>query len=137
MDERGLRELLRRDLTWLFNATHAAVQMDLSDYPEVERSVLNYGIPELTGRTLSSIRLERLGQDILEAVKRFEPRLLEESVEIEVRKNSVEFGTAALCFHIWAELYAEPAPLQLRLRTDVDIEEGRVAVHDMMDVEKG
>ena len=44
-----LRECVRRDLTWLLNTTHLAALQDLSEQPEVQRSVLNYGMPGLRG----------------------------------------------------------------------------------------
>ena len=58
-----LRDAVKRDLAWLFNTTHLAASQDLSDYPYVEQSVLNYGLPDLSGKTLAGIddkELERL-----------------------------------------------------------------------------
>jgi len=50
-----LREAVLRDLAWLFNTTHLAVAEDLSNYPYVARSVLNFGMPELTGATVAGL----------------------------------------------------------------------------------
>src|SRR5258708_32270844 len=50
---RRLREGVLRDLAWLLNATNMAVLEDLTDYPYVAQSVLNYGMPGLR-RTLLS-----------------------------------------------------------------------------------
>jgi len=52
---RRLREGVLRDLGWLLNATNMAVLEDLTDYPHVARSVLNYGMPGLAGTLVSSI----------------------------------------------------------------------------------
>ena len=50
-----LRECVRRDLTWLLNTTHLAALEDLTEQPEVQRSVLNYGMPDFAGRTASTV----------------------------------------------------------------------------------
>src|SRR5438105_3498426 len=58
-----LRESVRRDLSWLFNTVNLAATDDLDDYPEVQRSTVNFGLPDLAGRTASSVdraALERL-----------------------------------------------------------------------------
>src|SRR6185295_13455985 len=58
-----LRESVRRDLTWLFNTVNLAATCDLEAYSQVQRSSLNYGLPDLAGRTASSVdkaALERL-----------------------------------------------------------------------------
>jgi type VI secretion system protein ImpF len=46
-----LREGVRRDLTWLLNTPNLATVQDLENYPEVAGSTLNFGIPDLAGRT--------------------------------------------------------------------------------------
>ena len=58
-----LRECVRRDLTWLLNTTNLAALEDLDEHPQVARSVLNYGMPDLAGHIASSVdvrALERL-----------------------------------------------------------------------------
>jgi type VI secretion system protein ImpF len=139
VNEAQLRSLLRRDLTWLFNATRPASfgpDIDLAQHPEVQRSVLNFGIPALTGRTLSSVQVEELEQSVTQALCWFEPRLIAESLQVRVLKGSREFGAAALVFDIEAEMWAEPLPLRLHLRSEVDLESGRVAIHDTVREER-
>ena len=48
-----LRESVRRDLSWLFNTGNLAATDDLENYPEVQRSTVNFGLPDLAGRTVS------------------------------------------------------------------------------------
>src|SRR5579864_228685 len=55
---RRLREGVLRDLGWLLNATNMAVLEDLSEYPQVARSVVNYGMPALAGSLASSIDID-------------------------------------------------------------------------------
>jgi type VI secretion system protein ImpF len=74
--------------------------------------------------------LDQLELRVLEALWRYEPRLSRDSISVRVRTGSDRLGTAALIFDIEAELFAEPTPLALRLRTEVDVESGSVAVYE-------
>ena len=44
-----LREYVKRDLSWLMNSTHLQVDQSLDDVPQVASSVVNYGVPGLSG----------------------------------------------------------------------------------------
>ena len=50
-----MRQSVLRDLAWLFNATRLEAVADLAKLPYVRRSVLNFGLPALSGRTASSL----------------------------------------------------------------------------------
>ncbi|MET0339616.1 MAG: type VI secretion system baseplate subunit TssE [Polyangiales bacterium] len=128
VDEESLKEQVRRDVSWLFNTTHLEATHALDAYPEVARSVVNFGIPALTGRTLGGVDVEALQRDVLTALTRFEPRLAPESLEIEVLPAREQFAGNALIIDVRGVLYAEPLPLALYLRTEVDLESGRIAV---------
>ncbi len=125
-----LRECVRRDLAWLFNTTHMQSLQDLSEMPLVARSVLNYGIPELAGRTASSLDTVELEQMIRQAILNFEPRLDRNSVRVGPVVDKRQMNHNALSFDVEAELWAQPLPLRLFLRTAVDLETGSVEVTD-------
>jgi len=125
-----LRESVRRDLTWLLNNTHLATVQDLDPYPQVEQSTLNYGMPDLAGKTASMVDSAALEKAIRRAIWEFEPRLLKESVRVKAIVNQEQMNHNALCFSIEAELWAQPLPLRLYLRTDVDLETGSVVVSE-------
>jgi type VI secretion system protein ImpF len=123
-----LRESVGRDLGWLFNTVNLAVMHDLTNYPEVARSVVNYGMTDLTGRTASSLDLPVLERQLAKTIWDFEPRLLRSSVKVRVVANREAVGHNALAFDIEAELWAQPLPLRLFFRTEIDLEVGAVSV---------
>jgi len=125
-----LRECVRRDLTWLFNTTHMQSLQDLHELPLVARSVLNYGIPDLAGRTASSLNTVELEQMIRQAILNFEPRLDRNSVRVRPVVDEGQMNHNALSFDVQADLWAQPLPLRLFLRTAVDLEAGSVEVTD-------
>ena len=125
-----LRECVRRDLTWLFNTTHMQSLQNLDELPLVARSVLNYGIRDLAGRTASSLDTVELEQMIRQAILNFEPRLDRNSVMVRPVLDERQMNQNALSFDVEAELWAQPLPLRLFLRTAVDLETGSVEVTD-------
>jgi type VI secretion system protein ImpF len=44
-----------RDLAWLFNTTRIDAEVDLSKTPYARASVLNFGLPPLSGKTAASL----------------------------------------------------------------------------------
>jgi type VI secretion system protein ImpF len=123
-----LRECVRRDLTWLLNTTHLAALQDLTEEPEIQRSVLNYGIPDFAGRTASTMDVWTMERLITRVIADFEPRLLKRSVKVRVIADAEKMSHNAMCFQIEAELWAQPLPLRLFLRTEIDLESGSVSV---------
>ena len=125
-----LRECVRRDLTWLLNTTNLASLQDLGEYPDVANSVLNYGMPDLAGHTASSVDVKALERALLRVIRDFEPRLSKSSVRVRLVMDADTMSHNAMSFDIEAELWAQPTPLRLLLRTEIDLETGSVNVSD-------
>lgn len=125
-----LRECVRRDLTWLFNTTSLSVVEDMEQLPDVQRSVLNFGVPDLSGRTASGIDARSLQQQLLRVIWDFEPRLIRKSVKLNIVLDEHVMNQNAMVFGIEAELWAQPLPLRLFFRTEIDLETGGVSVSE-------
>jgi type VI secretion system protein ImpF len=126
-----LRDSVRRDLTWLLNTPSLATVADLEEYPEVERSTVNFGLPELTGRAAASLEIAQLERMLRRAILDFEPRLLKDSVNVRLVADPDQMNHNAMRFDIEADLWSEPIPLRLYLRTELDLENGDVKVSDV------
>lgn len=125
---RRLRELVQRDLSWLLNTSSLESTEDLDHYPEVRRSVLNFGLPSLSGRTASGIDAAQAARVLAEALRAFEPRLTRITVTPELSGERMDAG--ALTFKIEAELWGHPTPQYLQLRTRLDVESGDASLVD-------
>lgn len=123
-----LRESVLRDLSWLLNTGYLAASVDLDEVPEVARSVLNFGVPDLTGKTASSFDLAELEEVLRRAIWDFEPRLIRDTVQVRAVVAADRMAHNTLVFEIEAALWADPVPLQLLLRTEFDLESGLVSV---------
>ena len=125
-----LRESVRRDLTWLFNTPNLATVMDLDKFPMVAESVLNYGLPSLAGRTTSSVDVPEMERLLRQAIWIFEPRLSKNSIRVRLIADQALMSHNALSFYIEAELWAQPIPLRLFFKTEIDLEAGAATVVD-------
>ena len=81
--DRELRSSLQRDLQNLFNTRSLCVVWDES-FGQLRSSLANYGIPDITGISLTSRNIqELLVRTIGRAIERFEPRLKNVNVQVE------------------------------------------------------
>ncbi len=125
-----LRQSVLRDVSWLLNTDSLESVTDLSDYPEVAQSVLNFGIKDLAGKTGSGISSSEIEKELKQAVNIFESRILPNTLNIQVL-TSEEMNHHALSFDIEANLWAQPLPLHLYLRTEIDTITGDVNLRDL------
>ncbi len=130
LSSQRLRDSVRRDLNWLFNATNLTSLQSLVDHPEVERSTANYGLPDFAGRIASSIERDALERLLRRAILEFEPRLIRSSIRVKLSVDANTLDHNAMNFTIQAELWAQPLPLRLFLRTDLDLETGEAVVSE-------
>ena len=125
-----LRDCVTRDMSWLLNCVSLDASLELGDYPDVARSVLNFGIPDLTGVALSGIDADVLQRRVRDAILAFEPRLTASTLRVTVNALSKRMDRQALIFNIESEMWAQPIPLNLYLRTEVDLETGSFKVSE-------
>ena len=127
-----LRQGVLRDLAWLLNTSTLDTGQNLDDYPLVKHSVVNYGIRDLVGTTLSSADVPEIQKQIHQAILDFEPRILPASLQVKVVVSDTQMNQHAMMFDIEGDLWAQPLPLRLYLRTELDLETGNMDI-----IEKG
>lgn len=125
-----LRELVLRDLAWLLNCESFENLQDLEALPHVASSVINYGVPALSGTTLSGTNVDRLERRVKQSIQRFEPRLLSDSVIVRATASDADMSKKSLTIEIEGELWAQPVSQRLFLRTEVDLDTGTVVVKE-------
>ena len=125
-----IRACVKRDLDWLLNASQYELQAELEDYPEVEKSVLNFGLPDLTGKTVSGVDMRTMERMLKQGIINFEPRVIKKTLNVRVLVDRSMFNHNAVSFEIEGQLWADPEPLHLHLRTEFELESGEVSVHD-------
>jgi type VI secretion system protein ImpF len=143
MSKAQLKQAVLRDLAWLFNAsrverTHNPTDprlpagVDLSDAPEARRSVVNYGLPPLSGRAALSMDVVELERAIRQAIMDFEPRILPATLRVKaiVAASAIDHHNV-IGVEIQGQLWSQPVPLELLVRTEIDLETGKVEIADL------
>ncbi len=125
-----MRESIKRDIAWLLNSANLACTEDLEAYPEVAHSVLNYGMPDMAGRTVADLDIIQLERLLQQVIVDFEPRILKNTVKIRLVVDEQKMSHNAVIFEIEGLLWAQPTPLQILLKTELDLEIGDVKVSD-------
>lgn len=124
-----LRAFVLRDLSWLFNTTNLSAEVDFSRYALAEQSTVNYGLIPLSGKLVSSLDLSQLEQSIKQTIIRFEPRILPHTINVRGLPASEPLTHHnVFSFEITGSLWAHPYPLELLLKTDVDLESGEIRI---------
>lgn len=143
LEERGivvnaavLREAVRRDIEALFNVERfeSGVQLTdlerkdfetpqemIADFPHVRRSVLNYGVPSFSGRSMTDFDLAALAKELREVIAVFEPRLKRDTIRVKVAQGD----RTGMRIEVDAMLMLSPVAERLRLSTMIDLDNGR------------
>ena len=104
---RGLRKSIARDLEALLNTRREALEDLAAEFTEVSRSLVAYGLPDLTSLSLQGPDdRARIRRALEETITTFEPRLDRVRVTLEAPREH----DRALRFRVDAWLKMEPAP---------------------------
>ena len=140
-----LREAVRRDIEMLFNVERLEADflmtereslsvetpaVKLERFPEIRRSVLNYGVPSFAGRMSGAdFDKDALAKEIREVLQVYEPRLRKESIKVKIKAGD----KTGMRIDVDGVLLLSPVPERLRLSTTVDLDNGqaRTQLEDM------
>ena len=121
---RTLREGVLRDLAWLLNTTNLFSIVPTEKLPYLSNCVLNYGMPDMAGISLASLNLNALERGIRQAIWDFEPRLIRDSVSVKALAGAKLNNK--IMFAIEADMWAQPYPEHLYLKTELDLDQGAI-----------
>lgn len=132
LSRQQLRQAVLRDLSWLFNSARLSDSQPLDAWPQAKRSVIDYGLPALSGLCASSIDAVSLEAQVRQAIIDHEPRILAPTLKVEAVVDDEQLDHHnQISFRISGQLWAQPVPLELLLHTDIDLETGRVDIKEL------
>ena len=130
LSQKQFKDAVIRDLAWLLNTTSLDSVIDLAGYPEVLHSVVNYGMPDISGHTSHSIDAAALEKTLRQIIYEFEPRIIQNSLKVTVHSNPDEMSHNSLVFAIEGVVFGQPMPFQIVLRSELDLEVGQFVVSE-------
>lgn len=126
MNIRKYRSAVLRDISWLLNAYANAELTDLDEYAELPSSVLNFGVRNVAGMAVSNLDADEMEYQLTEALRRFEPRIIPNTISITMTTDPEEMSNRSLFFEIRGDLWSQPIPESLFIKTQLDLETGKV-----------
>lgn len=124
MSEAAFLDTLRRDLSWLLNTIRLEDTLSLKGAPEVATSVLNYGIPDFSVRTVSSVDVFEASASIASAVRSFEPRINPVSLAVRGEKTLTDGTAQSVVFNISCDIGPGADARHADFKTEIDVETG-------------
>jgi len=127
ISESVLRREVTRDLDALLNTIALESTVDMSQAEYVRKSILNYGLPDVTHRSIDEIGVDDISQEIRAAVINYEPRLAAASLRVE-RDMSVDPVELKIRFIVRADLTCDPVNVPVEFTADI-IDAGKILVN--------
>jgi type VI secretion system protein ImpF len=127
-NERALRATVMRELNWILNTTNLESANDLEPYPQVRTSVLNYGVRDLAGKTLTRSVVQARAKQIREAIRAFEPRM--DSGRLEVDSVSTPERVNAITYVIRSDVTSAVQAMPVEFKTDVELDTAAVTLRE-------
>jgi type VI secretion system protein ImpF len=112
------------DVENLLNSRAHPLGDEIYEFDEAARSVLNYGIRDVCGLTISDLRGGEVESHIKHALECFEPRISRNSLSVRLASTVKPGNVRSLSIEIEGQLWAQPLPDHLFFKTEVDMETG-------------
>lgn len=121
-----LKAAVRRDLEWLLNTRKMVADVP-AEFEELKRSVVTYGVPDISGVHIEhKVESANLKTALENAIKMFEPRFLDVVATLEPLSST----DRQLRFKIEARLDLEPVPEAMVFDTVLQLGSGAFAVKE-------
>lgn len=125
--ETQIRQSVIENLIDIVNTIDLQSAVELADLPYASRSVLNYGIYDLTHLTSDDSNLPLVEQNVTAAIVNFEPRIRKETIQV---KRDMEFNDTVqkLRLSIYAEVSYHPLDIPVEFVAEIDLSSGKVGI---------
>ena len=127
-NESALRATVMRELNWILNTTSLDSVQDLEPYPQVVTSVLNYGVRDLAGKTLSSRVIQERAKHMRDCIRAFEPRMDPQQLAVESLKEIEREN--AVTYRIRGDVTTAVQTMPVEFKTDVELDTAAVTLRE-------
>lgn len=130
LSDTALKTLLAEDLEALLNTVNmeSSAPELISDLPAVRKSILNFGLKDMADKTVDeSDRINGIRDDLLAALRAFEPRLLYDTME--VKRDEENEDDLTIRFVVNSDMRADPVPTSVEFVTEVELDTGDIKIN--------
>lgn len=129
LSDSALKALLAEDVSALFNTIdfESAAPELVEGLPFVRASILNFGLPDLSNKTIDEKdRIDAIRLELETALKRFEPRLLSRTMRVE--RDTENEDDLTIRFVVRSDMRADPVPTSVEFVTEVELDSGEIKI---------
>ena len=127
ISEIELRRLVGSDISALLNTVNLNSVEDLANAPEVRKSILNFGFPDLASLSIDENKVLGVAKQLETALRDFEPRLAPQSIKVR-RDETVSAEELRVRFLISAELRVEPIDVPMEFIAELELDSGKIKI---------
>jgi type VI secretion system protein ImpF len=127
ISEAELRRLVGSDISALLNTVNLDSAADLANAPEVRKSILNFGFPDLASLSIDENKVFGVAKQLETVLRDFEPRLAAQSIKIR-RDETVSAEELRVRFLVSAELRAEPVDVPVEFIAELELDSGKIKI---------
>jgi type VI secretion system protein ImpF len=127
INETMLRREVSRDLDVLLNTIALDTTVDMEHAPHVRKSILNFGLPDIALRTIDESSVDKIPDELRNAIANYEPRIAPGSLHI-VRDEAIDPAELKIRFLIRGELVCHPLHVPVEFVADI-VESGKIVIN--------
>ena len=106
---------------------------ELGAFEQARLSALNFGLPAFSGKRASDVKSSELEQEIEQAIALFEPRVMADTLSVRsIVSSDDEASHNMVVFEIRGQIWAHPYPIEMLLKSSIDLETGSVSLLDQL-----
>jgi type VI secretion system protein ImpF len=123
--ERALQSEVADDMASLLSHVSLDSSVDLTDFAFVQKSILNFGFPDIANRSIDELERADLDGEICEILKIYEPRLIASTLRV-ARDASVDKSRLQIRYLVRSDLACRPLNIPVEFVADVDVTTGKI-----------
>jgi type VI secretion system protein ImpF len=127
LDDAELKRSVMDNVARIISTVDLQSCTDLAPFEYVRKSILNFGVYDISSMTGEGERVALIEQNLLAAIICYEPRLVRETIEVN-RLETFDDVSQKLQLIVRADIKAHPNDVQIELVADVDFSLSKFAL---------
>jgi type VI secretion system protein ImpF len=125
--ERTLQNEVADDMDSLLAHVSLDSSVNLEDFSLVQKSILNFGFPDIAHRSIDELERSDLDAEIVEILRNYEPRLIASTLRV-TRDTSIDKSRLQIRYLIRSDLSCRPLDIPVEFIADVDVTTGKMHI---------
>ncbi len=127
LDEAELMKSISENIGHIVNTIDLQSSLDLSPYPFVRKSILNFGLYDFHGLGSEGNKAALVEQNVAAAVMFYEPRIVKDTVHMERNELSDDISQR-LEMILTGDVKSDPVDLEIELKAEMDLSSGKIHI---------